>query len=265
MEGYISQILRSVIDVHFLDADNKSQLPTINEVFTICRENGTVLIAEVQQHIVKRTVRAVAVDSTDGLRRHMKVVSSDNAISITVGEQIKGRLMNVTGENIDGMCPFDRMGASSIHCEPPKFDELVTSQEVLYTDIKVINLLESYVKGDKIGLFGNIFACDNLSHAYCKLATVGALAGMNLAGQLRSHLSICRNIGFTVEQLCDFRLFVTAKIGAQKAELLNVCSMRFTLLRVTTHRTTTKMAGCKRSSRLPTRCTASHQNSSVVV
>lgn len=111
MEGYISQILRSVIDVHFLDADNKSQLPTINEVFTICRENGTVLIAEVQQHIVKRTVRAVAVDSTDGLRRHMKVVSSDNAISITVGEQIKGRLMNVTGENIDGMCPFDRMGA----------------------------------------------------------------------------------------------------------------------------------------------------------
>ena len=154
MEGYISQIIGPVVDVHFPDVEKKRQLPAINEALAIRRENGAELIVEVQQHIGEHTVRTVAMDSTDGLRRHMKVNSLGRAISMPIGDQIKGRLMNVTGQNIDGMRPLNRTGEASIHREPPKFDELATSQEVLYTGIKVIDLLEPYVKGGKIGLFG---------------------------------------------------------------------------------------------------------------
>lgn len=154
MEGYISQIIGPVVDVHFPDAKDKGQLPAINEALSIRRSNNTELIIEVQQHIGERTVRTVAMDSTDGLRRHLKVTPLGGAISMPVGEQVRGRLMNVTGENIDGMRTLDRTGALSIHREPPRFDELATSQEVLYTGIKVIDLLEPYVKGGKIGLFG---------------------------------------------------------------------------------------------------------------
>ena len=84
----------------------------------------------------------------------MKVTALGGSISMPVGDQIKGRLLNVVGERIDGMRPLDRTHEASIHREPPKFDELATSQEVLYTGIKVIDLLEPYVKGGKIGLFG---------------------------------------------------------------------------------------------------------------
>ena len=154
MEGYISQIIGPVVDVHFPDAEEKRQLPAIHEALAIRRSNGTELIIEVQQHIGERTVRTVAMDSTDGLRRHLKVTRLGGAIAMPVGEQVRGRLMNVTGDSIDGMRTLDRNGALPIHREPPKFDCLATSQEVLYTGIKVIDLLEPYVKGGKIGLFG---------------------------------------------------------------------------------------------------------------
>ena len=121
---------------------------------TIRRWDGRELVVEVQQHIGENTVRAIAMDSTDGLQRHMKVTALGGSISMPVGDQIKGRLLNVVGERIDGMRPLDRTHEASIHREPPKFDELATSQEVLYTGIKVIDLLEPYVKGGKIGLFG---------------------------------------------------------------------------------------------------------------
>jgi len=120
----------------------------------IRRDDGRTLIVEVQQHIGENTVRTVAMDSTDGLRRGMEAVSYFRPITMPVGEQIKGRLMNVVGEAIDGMKPLDGKGAYPIHREPPKFDELTTVQEVLYTGIKVIDLLEPYSKGGKIGLFG---------------------------------------------------------------------------------------------------------------
>ena len=152
MEGYISQIIGPVVDVRF--PETEGQLPAIDEALSIRRENGTELVVEVQQHIGEHTVRTVAMDSTDGLRRHMRVVPLGRAISMPVGDQIKGRLMNVTGESIDGMRELDRTGEASIHREPPKFEELATSQEVLYTGIKVIDLLDPYVKGGKIGLFG---------------------------------------------------------------------------------------------------------------
>ena len=154
IEGYISQIIGPVVDVHFPEAEGKHQLPAIHQALSIKRQNGAELIAEVQQHIGEQTVRTIAMDSTDGLKRHMKVTQLGTSISMPTGEQIKGRVMNVTGNCIDGMKPLDHARAAQIHREPPKFDELATSQEVLYTGIKVIDLLEPYVKGGKIGLFG---------------------------------------------------------------------------------------------------------------
>jgi F-type H+-transporting ATPase subunit beta len=154
MQGYISQIIGPVVDVRFPDAEQAQQLPAINEALSITRDNGEELIVEVQQHIGEHTVRTVAMDSTDGLRRHMKVTPLGSAITMPIGDQIKGRLMNVTGNHIDGMRDLDKSGASPIHRKPPRLEELATSQEVLYTGIKVIDLLEPYVKGGKIGLFG---------------------------------------------------------------------------------------------------------------
>ncbi len=154
IEGYISQIIGPVIDIRFPDLGPEHLLPNIHEALSIRRENNTDLLVEVQQHIGESTVRTIAMDSTDGLQRHMKVTALGTSISMPVGDQIKGRLMNVVGHEIDGMRSLDRSHTASIHREPPKFDELATTQEVLYTGIKVIDLLEPYVKGGKIGLFG---------------------------------------------------------------------------------------------------------------
>ncbi len=154
VQGYISQIIGPVIDVHFPELDGEHALPAIHEAMAVRRGDGTELILEVQQHIGEQTVRTIAMDSTDGLQRRMEVRPLGAPISMPVGNQIKGRLMNVIGERIDGMRPLDRTYTASIHREPPHFDELATSQEVLYTGIKVIDLLEPYVKGGKIGLVG---------------------------------------------------------------------------------------------------------------
>ena len=129
-------------------------LPSIHDALEIRKNHGKRLIVEVQQHIGENTVRTVAMDSTDGLQRGMKVYPLGGPITMPIGEQIKGRLMNVVGDSIDGMKELDRTGAYPIHREPPKFEDLTTVQEVLYTGIKVIDLLEPYSKGGKIGLFG---------------------------------------------------------------------------------------------------------------
>ena len=154
--GHISQVIGPVVDVHFvLGAENaEKSLPNIHDALTILRHDGRTLVIEVQQHIGEDTVRCVAMDSTDGLQRGMEVVPTGQSISMPVGAQIKGRVMNVVGESIDGMKALDMNGAFPIHREPPKFEELATSQEVLFTGIKVIDLLEPYLKGGKIGLFG---------------------------------------------------------------------------------------------------------------
>ena len=115
MEGYISQIIGPVVDVHFPEAEGKHQLPAIHEALAVQRENAAPLTVEVQQHIGEKMVRTVAMESTDGLRRQMKVQTLGAPISMPVGEQIRGRLMNVTGDSIDGMRPLDRTGAASIH------------------------------------------------------------------------------------------------------------------------------------------------------
>ncbi len=154
--GYISQVIGPVVDVRFNteNIQTKLKLPRINDALTILCDDGRKLIVEVQQHIGENTVRTVSMDSTDGLERGMEVISTGQPITMPTGKQIKGRLMNVTGDSIDGMQQLDMTDAHPIHCDPPKYEDLSTTQEVLFTGIKVIDLLTPYPKGGKIGLFG---------------------------------------------------------------------------------------------------------------
>ena len=154
--GHISQIIGPVIDVYFdtAGADAEKVLPKIHEALKIDRGNGRELIVEVQQHIGEDTVRCVAMDNTDGLKRGLEAVAMGAPIQMPAGEQVKGRMLNVIGQPIDGMKQLDMQGAYPIHREAPAFDELSTRKEMLATGIKVIDLLEPYLKGGKIGLFG---------------------------------------------------------------------------------------------------------------
>ena len=149
--GKISQIIGPVIDVSF---DENVPLPNIYDALEVTNEHGNVIVLECQQDIGENTIRSVAMDSTDGLSRGMEVVSTGMTISMPVGDIIKGRLFNVIGNAIDGMPAVSRERTASIHRDPPKFENLSTSKEVLYTGIKVIDLIEPYSKGGKIGLFG---------------------------------------------------------------------------------------------------------------
>ena len=154
--GHISQIIGPVIDVFFdtkgLDAEKV--LPKIYDALKVKRPNGEEMIIEVQQHIGEDTVRCVAMDNTDGLQRGIEAVPLGSPITMPAGEQIKGRMLNVIGRPIDGMGQLSMEGSFPIHRDAPKFEELSTTKEVLSTGIKVIDLLEPYLKGGKIGLFG---------------------------------------------------------------------------------------------------------------
>ena len=154
--GHIAQVVGPVVDVHFnISARNAElELPRIEDALTVKRPDGKTLVLEVQQHIGEDTVRCIAMDSTDGLSRGLEVENTFRPIAMPVGAQIRGRVMNVTGDAIDGMGELDRHETLPIHREAPKFEDLTTSQEVLFTGIKVIDLLEPYLKGGKIGLFG---------------------------------------------------------------------------------------------------------------
>ena len=155
ISGRISQIIGPVVDIHFdFPEGQEKKLPSIHDALSITRPNGRKVVVEVQQHIGEDTVRTVAMDSTDGLKRGMEAVNTGAPISMPVGAQIRGRVMNVTGDSIDGLGELDMKDGLPIHREPPKFEDLTTSQEVLVTGIKVIDLLEPYLKGGKIGLFG---------------------------------------------------------------------------------------------------------------
>jgi F-type H+-transporting ATPase subunit beta len=151
VKGTISQIIGPVVDVSF---EENIALPNIYDALEVVNPSGTKIVLECQQDIGESTIRAIAMDSTDGLSRGMEVIATGNQISMPVGDQIKGRLFNVTGDAIDGLPPVSREREYSIHNDPPKFEDLSTSKEVLYTGIKVIDLIEPYSKGGKIGLFG---------------------------------------------------------------------------------------------------------------
>ncbi len=150
--GKIVQVIGPVVDVDF--SGEGIELPEIYESLEVQRDNEEPLVVECQQHIGEHTVRAIAMDSTEGLYRGMQVVATGSPILMPVGDQTKGRLLNVTGNPIDGMGPLSKKNGYPIHRDPPKYQELSTETEVLFTGIKVIDLIEPYSKGGKIGLFG---------------------------------------------------------------------------------------------------------------
>ncbi len=148
--GKIAQIIGPVVDVSFPAG---TKLPNILEALVVKRPGGD-LILECQQHIGEDTVRAISMEATEGLQRGNEVVATGLPITMPVGDKIKGRLFNVVGQAIDGMPEVSNAGGSSIHRQPPRYEDLSTSTEVLFTGIKVIDLIEPYAKGGKIGLFG---------------------------------------------------------------------------------------------------------------
>lgn len=150
--GKIAQVIGPVVDVIF--EGEGSIVPPIYTALKIDREDGTPLILEVEQHIGENTVRCVAMESTDGLRRGLRVDNLERPISVPTGEQVKGRLLNVVGEAIDKLPALNRDNLRSIHQPAPEFEDLTIGTEILSTGIKVIDLLEPYSKGGKIGLFG---------------------------------------------------------------------------------------------------------------
>lgn len=151
--GRIKQIIGPVVDVSFSAED--SQLPDILNALRVTRENGEVLILECQKHLGEDSVRTIAMDSTEGLKRGLSCVDTGAPIMMPTSNAIKGRLLNVVGETIDGIQAIDANAVkSSIHRKPPKFEELSTSSEILFTGIKVVDLIAPYLKGGKIGLFG---------------------------------------------------------------------------------------------------------------
>ncbi len=151
-KGKIAQVIGPVIDVSFHNNDGK--LPNILDALVVTKTNGQKVILECQQHIGEDTVRTIAMDSTDGMARGMEVVSTGSPIRMPIGDKVRGRLFNVVGEAIDGLQEVSNDGGYAIHRNPPKFEDLSTTAEVLFTGIKVIDLIEPYSKGGKIGLFG---------------------------------------------------------------------------------------------------------------
>ena len=149
-KGKISQIIGPVLDIEF----EENKLPAIYNAIRILREDGSELITETQQHLGENLVRTVAMDSTDGLVRGMEAVDLGEPISVPVGPETLGRLINVIGDPIDELGEIKTAKRYPIHRPAPTIEELSTSEEILETGIKVIDLLEPYSKGGKTGLFG---------------------------------------------------------------------------------------------------------------
>merc|ERR1719515_65151 len=148
VKGKVTQVIGAVVDVQFDD-----HLPAILNSLEV-QDHEIRLVLEVAQHLGESTVRTIAMDATEGLVRGQGVVDTEQPISIPVGEGTLGRIMNVIGEPIDERGPVKATQFDPIHKEAPVFTEQSTEQEVLSTGIKVIDLIEPYPKGGKIGLFG---------------------------------------------------------------------------------------------------------------
>ncbi len=148
-KGKVKQIIGAVVDVQF-----QGQLPEIYNALELKKDSGETLVLEVQQHLGEDSVRCIAMDGTEGLVRGTEVLDTGIAIAMPTGELINGRLFNVTGDPIDGLPPVSKVNGRAIHAKPPAFENLTTSAEILFTGIKVIDLIEPYAKGGKVGLFG---------------------------------------------------------------------------------------------------------------
>ncbi len=149
-EGLITQIIGPVIDVEF----QQGELPEIYNALNITMDDGTVVVAEVQQMLGSNRVRTVAMSSTDGLKRGMNLVNTGEPIKVPVGKPILGRILNVIGQPVDEMGPIETNDYLPIHRESPKLVDQNTEIEILETGIKAIDLIQPYQKGGKIGLFG---------------------------------------------------------------------------------------------------------------
>src|SRR3982750_2396267 len=147
--GKIKQIIGAVVDVHF-----EGKLPEIYNALELTKQSGDTLVLEVQQHLGEDSVRTIAMDGTEGLVRGTVVIDTGKPIAMPVGESIRGRLFNLTGDAIDGLPQVSKVGGRPIPAKPPLFENLSTANEILFTGIKVIDLIEPYAKGGKIGLFG---------------------------------------------------------------------------------------------------------------
>ena len=159
-KGKISQVIGPVVDVEFpafaeaSDGQGKKNLPEIFNALEVALEDGSKLILEAHQHLGGNKVRAVAMGSTDGLRRQMDVVDTGAPISVPVGQETLGRMFNLLGEPIDGMEKVDTKKRYPIHRPAPAFTDQSTEAEILETGIKVVDLICPFLKGGKIGLFG---------------------------------------------------------------------------------------------------------------
>jgi F-type H+/Na+-transporting ATPase subunit beta len=151
IKGKIAQVIGPVVDVSY---EKGMALPNIFDALYVIKVDGTKVVLEVQSHVGENNIRAISMDATDGFTRGMEVISTGGAIMMPTGDKIKGRLFNVVGEAIDGINEVSNEGGMSIHREAPLFEDLSTATEVLFTGIKVIDLIEPYAKGGKIGLFG---------------------------------------------------------------------------------------------------------------
>ena len=148
--GKITQIIGAVLDIKFTEGN----LPEINDAIKVPTRDGKELVVEVSQHLGDDTVRCIAMGSTDGLVRGMDAIATGAPISVPVGENTLGRMFNVLGNPIDEIDPPTGVETWPIHRKAPAFEEQATSQEMLETGIKVVDLLCPYQKGGKIGLFG---------------------------------------------------------------------------------------------------------------
>jgi len=148
-QGKITQVISAVVDVEFLNGE----LPAIFNALE-CQNNGKKLVLEVALHLGEKTVRTIAMDSTDGLARGVAVIDTGSAIRVPVGAATLGRIMNVIGEPIDEKGEIKSLETAPIHAPAPELIDQATETEILVTGIKVIDLLAPYSKGGKIGLFG---------------------------------------------------------------------------------------------------------------
>lgn len=178
--GTIIQVIGPVVDVRF----ERGKLPAILNALEVRRQDGSRLVLEVQQHLGEETARCIAMDSTAGLVRGQKVIDTGKPIQVPLSEEIRGRLFNVVGETIDGLPPVKAEQYYPIHKGAPKFEELSTKIEILVTGIKVIDLLEPYPKGGKIGLFGGagvgktvliMELINNIAKGYAGLSVFGGV------------------------------------------------------------------------------------------
>ena len=147
--GRIVKVISAVVDIEF----EEGELPAINNALE-CKNDGKKLVLEVSLHVGEKTVRAIAMDSTDGLTRGVEVTDTGAPISVPVGEETLGRIMNVVGDPIDEKGDIKSQYTAPIHMEAPELTQQATETEILVTGIKVIDLLAPYAKGGKVGLFG---------------------------------------------------------------------------------------------------------------